>query len=46
LHLARTEMRVAAEQLFARLPDVHLQNDDAHIDGIVFRSPAQLRVRW
>jgi cytochrome P450 len=46
LHLARTEMRVAAEELLARLPDVRLDGDDAHIEGIVFRSPPQLRVRW
>jgi cytochrome P450 len=47
LHLARTEMRVAAEQLLARLPDLALaDDDDAHIDGIVFRSPDRLEVRW
>jgi cytochrome P450 len=46
LHLARTEMRVAGEQLLTRLPDVRLDNDDAHIDGIVFRSPTRLQVRW
>jgi cytochrome P450 len=47
LHLARAEMRVACEQLLARLPDVALQEGtDAHIDGIVFRSPDRLPVRW
>jgi cytochrome P450 len=47
LHLARTEMRVAGEQLLARLPDLRLRTqDDAHIDGIVFRSPTLLPVRW
>ena len=47
LHLARAEMRVAAEQLLARLPDVQLRDDlDSHIDGIVFRSPTRIPVRW
>ena len=47
LHLARTEMRVALEQLLARLPDIRLANDtDAHIEGIVFRGPTQLPVAW
>jgi cytochrome P450 len=47
LHLARTEMRVALEQLLTRLPDIRLAGDaDAHIEGIVFRGPTQLRVVW
>ena len=46
LHLARTEMRVALEQLLLRLPDIRLDDTDAHIEGIVFRSPTQLPVVW
>ena len=47
LHLARTEMRVALEQLLARLPDIRLAGEtDAHIEGIVFRSPTELPVTW
>ena len=47
LHLARTEMRVALEQLLLRLPDIRLADDtDTHIEGIVFRSPTQLPVAW
>ena len=47
LHLARTEMRVALEQLLARLPDIRLADDtDAYIEGIVFRSPTRLPVVW
>ncbi|TML15129.1 MAG: cytochrome P450 [Actinobacteria bacterium] len=47
LHLARTEMRVALEQLIARLPNLRLVDDaDAHIEGIVFRGPNHLLVNW
>lgn len=48
MHLARAEMRIAIERVVERLPTMRLAADatDVHIDGIVFRNPAQLPVVW
>jgi cytochrome P450 len=52
MHLARLESRVALNALLDRLPNLHLdQNEahrrDAHIHGgILFRSPTSLPVQW
>jgi cytochrome P450 len=46
MHLARLEMRVAANLLLDRLPNLRLDpnGDDPHIRGQVFRSPTALPV--
>lgn len=46
MHLARMEMRVAANVLFDRLPNLRLDPaaDDPHIRGQVFRSPTAIPV--
>lgn len=49
MHLARTEMQLAMNALFDRLPNLRLdpdQADEVFIDGIVFRSPNKLPVVW
>jgi cytochrome P450 len=51
MHLARMETRVAVNALFDRLPDLRLDQEvaerrDAHIHGMVFRSPTILPVVW
>jgi len=48
MHLARMEMRVAADELLEQLPDVRLDPAarDVHITGEGFRSPAALPVVW
>jgi cytochrome P450 len=52
MHLARLESRVALNALLDRLPNLHLDQDeadrrDAHIHGgILFRSPTSLPVQW
>jgi cytochrome P450 len=51
MHLARMETRVALNALFDRLPDLRLDEEvasrrDAHIHGMVFRSPTVLPVVW
>lgn len=48
MHLARMEMRVAVDALLDRLPGLGLHPDghDAHIHGMVFRSPTSLPVRF
>ena len=49
MHLARMEMRVALGVLLDRLPGLRLDpddQDDAHIHGMVFRSPTSLPVVW
>ncbi len=48
MHLARAEMRVAIERVLAHMPGIHIDPNatDAHIEGIVFRNPAVLPVRW
>ncbi|MCU1461578.1 MAG: cytochrome [Acidimicrobiales bacterium] len=46
MHLARMEMRVAADALLDRLPNLRLDpaGDDPHIHGMIFRSPNRLPV--
>ncbi|MCB0928890.1 MAG: cytochrome P450 [Mycolicibacterium insubricum] len=48
MHLARLEMRTAANLLLDRLPNLRLDPGDAdpHIRGQVFRSPTTLPVRF
>lgn len=48
MHLARLEMRTAANLLFDRLPNLRLDpgDSDPHIRGQVFRSPTTLPVRF
>jgi cytochrome P450 len=51
MHLARMETRVALNALFDRLPNLRLDDEvasrrDAHIHGMVFRSPTVLPVVW
>jgi cytochrome P450 len=51
MHLARMETRVAVNALFDRLPNLRLDEEvaerrDAHIHGMVFRSPTVLPVVW
>ena len=47
LHLARLEARVALRRVLERLPDVELAPGyDSAPDGLVFRKPPELRVRW
>ena len=47
LHLARLEARVALTRVLERLPDVELApGHDSAPDGLVFRKPPELRVRW
>jgi cytochrome P450 len=48
MHLARMETRVAVTRLLARLPRVELApgDHDAHIEGVAFRSPTALPVRF
>ncbi len=48
MHLARLEMRVAAEAVLDRLPDLRLDPDaeDVHVHGERFRSPTSLPVRF
>ncbi len=46
IHFARMELKVALEQLLARLPNLRLDPDaeDVHIDGLGARSPDRLPV--
>jgi cytochrome P450 len=47
IHLARIEMRLAINTILDRLPNLRLDPrmiEDTYIDGILFRSPNQLRV--
>jgi cytochrome P450 len=46
MHLARMETRVLLETLFDRLPNLRLDPEakDAHITGLIFRSPKELPV--
>lgn len=48
MHLARMETRVALEALLDRLADLRLEADgqDAHIEGLGFRSPTSLPVQF
>lgn len=52
MHLARMETRVALNELFDRLPNLRLDQDEAqrvdpHIHGdLLFRSPTALPVVW
>jgi cytochrome P450 len=47
MHLARLEAHTAVGRLLERLPDLRLDEDhDARPGGLVFRKPAELRVRW
>ena len=47
LHLARLEARVALTRVLERLQDVELApGHDSAPDGLVFRKPPELRVRW
>jgi cytochrome P450 C-9 hydroxylase len=45
-HLSRLLIKVAAERLFARLPDVRLAGDVPMNEGMGLFSPAELRVTW
>jgi len=46
MHLARMETRVLLQTLFERLPNLRLDPEakDAHITGLIFRSPRELPV--
>jgi cytochrome P450 len=48
VHLARLEARIALALLLERLPALRLDPDfpSPRIDGLVFRKPPELRVRW
>lgn len=48
MHLARMETRVALTRLLGRLPRIELApgDHDAHIEGVAFRSPTALPVRF
>jgi cytochrome P450 len=52
MHLARLETRVALDAIFDRLPDLRLDQDEAHRVGahihgsMIFRSPTALPVTW
>ena len=47
MHLARLEARVALVRVLERLPGLRLDPDgDSAPTGLVFRKPAELRVRW
>jgi cytochrome P450 len=48
MHLARMETRIALSALLDRLPNVRLDPDHqpAYIQGVAFRSPAALHVRF
>jgi cytochrome P450 len=47
MHLARLEARVALVRTLERLPGLRLDTDrDSAPTGLVFRKPAELRVRW
>ena len=47
LHLARLEARVALTRVLERLPALELDPGyDSAPDGLVFRKPPELRVRW
>ena len=46
-HLARTEARIALEQLFLRLPECRMDPDaPTHPEGYEFRQPASLNLVW
>jgi cytochrome P450 len=46
MHLARLETRVLLNAVLDRLPGLRLDPaaEDPHIHGLVFRSPAEMRV--
>jgi cytochrome P450 len=48
MHLARLETRVVVNAVLDRLSGLRLdpENDDAHIRGVIFRSPTALPVRF
>ncbi|MET0496454.1 MAG: C9 hydroxylase cytochrome P450 [Actinoplanes sp.] len=45
-HLSRVLIRVAAQRLFARFPDVRLAGEVPMNEGMGLFSPAELRVTW
>jgi cytochrome P450 len=48
MHLARLEMRILLTAVLDRLPGLRLDPaaEDVHIHGMIFRSPANLPVRF